>query len=107
VTLVTDDEGVSRSDLTAQYQQAATTYQLSYPELKTMARAAIQHGFLPGVDLWQAPDDFRPVSACASDRLGQPRPRRSCRSLLRSSPKAAAEWRQEAGFHRFERRYGG
>ncbi|MDQ3945144.1 MAG: adenosine deaminase [Actinomycetota bacterium] len=107
VTLVTDDEGVSRSDLTAQYQQAATAYELSYRELKTMARAAIQHGFLRGADLWRAPDDFRPVSACAADRLGQARPRTSCRALLRSSPKAAAEWRQEGGFDRFERRYGG
>lgn len=107
VTLVTDDEGVSRSDLTAQYQQAATTYDLSYRELKTMARAAIQHGFLRGADLWRAPDDFRPVSACAADRLGQARPRPSCGALLRSSPKATAEWRQEAGFDRFERQYGG
>lgn len=107
VTLVTDDEGVSRSDLTAQYQQAATTYELSYRELKTMARAAVQHGFIRGADLWRAPDDFRPVSACAADRLGQARPRPACRALLRSSPKATAEWRQEAGFDRFERQYGG
>lgn len=105
--LVTDDEGVSRSDLTAQYQRAATTYELSYRELKTMARAAIQHGFLRGADLWLAPDDFRPVPACAHDRLGEPHPRRSCRTLLHSSAKAAAEWRQEAGFDRFERHYGG
>ena len=65
VTLVTDDEGVSRTDLTAQYQQAASVYGLSYRDLKTMARAALQHGFLQGADLWRAPDDFRLGSACA------------------------------------------
>lgn len=107
VTLVTDDEGVSRSDLTAQYQQAAAVYELSYRELKTLARAAVQHGFLRGADLWRAPDDFRPVPACAADRPGEARPRPPCRAFLRSSPKAAVEWRQEAGFDRFERRYGG
>ncbi|MGH9004771.1 MAG: adenosine deaminase, partial [Acidimicrobiia bacterium] len=107
VTLVTDDEGVSRSDLTAQYQQAAATYGLSYRELRTLARAAVQHGFLPGADLWVGPDDHRPAPACAANRPGEARPRPACRALLRSSPKAAAEWRQEAGFTAFERRYGG
>jgi adenosine deaminase len=108
VALVTDDEGVSRTDLTAQYQRAVTTYDLGYGDLKTMARAALQHGFLQGEDLWQGPDDFRVVRACARDRPGRAEPRSStCRALLRSSAKARAEWDQETGFGRFERRYGG
>jgi len=108
VALVTDDEGVSRTDLTAQYQRAVTTYDLGYGDLKTMARAALQHAFLQGADLWQAPDDFRPGAECARERFGAPRPRASsCRALLRSSRKAKAEWDQEAGFARFERRFGG
>jgi adenosine deaminase len=107
VGLVTDDEGVSRSDLTAQYERAASAYDVSYRELRTMARASLQHGFLPGRDLWRGLDDFRPGPECAGDRLGEDRPSPSCGSLIRSSPRAAAEWRQEAGFERFERRYGG
>jgi adenosine deaminase len=108
VALVTDDEGVSRTDLTAQYQRAVTTYDLGYGDLKTMARAALQHGFLPGDDLWLGPDDFRPGAACGKDRPGPAQPRTSsCRTLLRTSRKAQAEWDQEAGFARFERRYGG
>jgi adenosine deaminase len=107
VAPVTDDEGVSRSDLTAQYLQAASTYGLAYRDLRTMARASLQHGFLPGPDLWRGLDDFHPGPACAGDRLGTGRPSPSCRTLIRSSPRAAAEWRQEAGFDRFERRYGG
>lgn len=106
VTLATDDEGVLRTDLSAQFQQAASTFGLSYGELKTMARAAIDHGFIQGVSLWRAPDDFRPAPACAGDRLGEPHPSRACRALLHSSPKAVAEWRQEAAFANFERRYG-
>ena len=108
VALVTDDEGVSRTDLTAEYQRAVTTYDLGYGDLKTMARAALQHGFLPGDDLWLGPDDFRPGAACGKDRPGAAQPRTSpCRALLRASRKAKAEWDQEGGFARFERRYGG
>ena len=108
VALVTDDEGVSRTDLTAQYQRAVTTYDLGYGDLKTMARAALQHSFLQGEDLWRGPDDFRAGQACARDRAGSPDARSSsCRALLHSSRKAKAEWDQEAGFARFERRYGG
>ena len=107
VALATDDEGVSRTDLTAQYQRAVTTYDLGYGDLKTMVRAAVQHGFLQGDDLWEGPDSFRPAKACAKDHPGAARPRTgSCRSLLRTSAKARAEWDQEAGFSRFERRYG-
>ena len=108
VALVTDDEGVSRTDLTAQYQRAVTTYDLGYGDLKTLARAALQHSFLQGEDLWRGPDEFRPGPACARDRPGGPDARSSsCRALLHSSRKAKAEWDQEAGFARFEQRYGG
>jgi len=40
VALATDDEGVSRSDMTHEYLRAAETYGLSYGELKRMARAS-------------------------------------------------------------------
>jgi len=107
VALVTDDEGVSRTDLTAQYQRAVTSYDLGYGDLKTMARAALQHGFLQGEDLWAGPDDFRPGRPCVRERPGTAGPRStSCKALLRASRKAKAEWDEEADFARFERRYG-
>jgi adenosine deaminase len=107
VALVTDDEGVSRTDLTAQYERAVTSYDLSYADLKMMARAALQHGFLQGDDLWQGPDDFQPAKACSREQPGAATTRSaSCKDLLRSSAKARAEWAQEAEFSRFERRYG-
>jgi adenosine deaminase len=107
VALVTDNAGVSRTDLTAQYVRAVTSYGLSYGDLKTMARAALQHGFLPGDDLWRGPDDFELTKACTREELGAATTRSaSCKDLLRSSAKARAEWEQEAEFSRFERRYG-
>jgi len=107
VALVTDDEGIERTDLTHEYEQAVTTYGLAYQDLKTIARAALDHGFLQGTSLWSAPEDFRASAACAGDQLGQPQPSPACRQLLDASPKAAAEWRQEAAFTQFEDRYKG
>jgi adenosine deaminase len=106
LTLVTDDEGVERIDgLTSQYEQAVRAYGLHYEELKVMARAAVDHGFLEGASLWRAPDDFRPAPPCERDTLGGSEPGPACHALLQASAKAAAEWQQETAFARFEHSY--
>lgn len=46
VALATDDEGVSRSDMTHEYLRAAETYNLSYVDLKRMARESLEYSFL-------------------------------------------------------------
>ena len=46
LTISTDDEGVSRIDLTHEYQRAVETYDLSYSDLKQLARNAIKYSFL-------------------------------------------------------------
>jgi len=50
VALATDDAGVSRSDITQEFQRAVETYHLSYADLKKMARASIEYSFLPAID---------------------------------------------------------
>ncbi|MFW2830923.1 adenosine deaminase family protein [Sphingomonas sp. ID0503] len=47
VVLSTDDEGVSRSDMTNEYLRAVTEQGLGYAELKAIAKAGIEHAFLP------------------------------------------------------------
>ena len=47
VTLSTDDEGVSRIDLTHEYQRAVIDYKLSYQDLKEISRNSLQYSFLP------------------------------------------------------------
>ncbi|MFF9478417.1 adenosine deaminase [Streptomyces sp. NPDC014733] len=109
VVLSTDDPGISRTDISHEYAYAARTYGLSYPELKDLARASLRYGFLPGADLWRGNptrDGYRTVDACRGVRPGSPAPGPECRRLLDSSPKAAAEWRQEGDFQRFERSFG-
>jgi adenosine deaminase len=47
IVLSTDDEGVSRTHLTQEYQRAVLTYGLSYADLKTIVRNSIEYSFLP------------------------------------------------------------
>ena len=65
--LSTDDEGVSRIDLTHEYVKAADDQDLTYAELKQSARASLEHSFLHGESLYVTPDDFaRRKPACAA-----------------------------------------
>ncbi len=45
VTLSTDDEGVSRSEMTMEYVRAAQDQELGYRDLKAMVRASLRHSF--------------------------------------------------------------
>jgi adenosine deaminase len=104
VALSTDDEGVSRIDLTHEYVRAADTYPLSYRDLKLMARTSIEHSFLPGASLWErvTPEKLEtPVAACRG-QLGAAEPAGACATLLRGSEKARQEWELERRFHTFE-----
>ena len=103
VALSTDDEGVSRIDLTHEYVRAVETYDLKYADLKQMVRTGIEHSFLPGVSLWKGPDNFgHPVSACTGDQLGVEKPSASCAAFLKSSEKAQQQWELERRFRAFE-----
>lgn len=104
VALATDDEGVSRTDITAEYQRATTTYGLDYPTLKELARTSVEYTFLPGRSLWKNRAGFTVVPECADDRPGAAHPSARCARLLAASPKAAAQWRQEGAFGSFEHR---
>ncbi len=106
VVLATDDPGVSRTDISHEYQYAAETYGLSYPELKDLARASLQYAFLPGRSLWRGNptrEGYRSVAVCAGQLPGGGRPPGAeCRRLIATSPKAAVQWRQEVAFAAFE-----
>jgi adenosine deaminase len=104
VALSTDDEGVSRIDLTHEYVRAADTYPLTYRDFKQMARTGIEHSFLPGESLWQkavVEKLDQPVVACRG-QLGRETPTGACATLVRSSEKAQQEWELEHRFHTFE-----
>ena len=103
VALSTDDEGVSRIDLTNEYFRATQTYDLTYADLKKMVRTSLEHSFLPGPSLWNAPDVFtHAVNACAQDALGAEKPSADCAAFLKSSERAAQQWELERRFRVFE-----
>jgi adenosine deaminase len=103
VALSTDDEGVSRIDLTHEYVRAAETYALSYADLKQMVRTGLEHSFLPGTSLWNSLDVFtKTVSVCTDEKLGDEKPSTTCGSFLKSSEKAEQQWELERRFSAFE-----
>jgi adenosine deaminase len=123
VSFSTDDEGVSRIDMTHEYVRAVQTYDLKYLDLKQMVRTGIEHIFVPGASLWAAPisagksaasetaarrtaargENFTaPVAACAHDKLGAEKPSSSCAAFLKSSERAQQQWELERRFTEFE-----
>jgi adenosine deaminase len=103
VAISTDDEGVSRIDLTHEFVRAVMEYNLNYLDLKTMVRTSLEHSFLPGDSLWAKPDDFtRAKTACAGQTLGAASPTAACAALLKSSERATQQWELEHRFTAFE-----
>ena len=105
VALATDDEGVSRSDMTHEYLRAAETYNLSYVDLKRMARQSLEHSFLPGASLWTDSQQTRTVTACASDHVASSTQSAGCNKFLDANEKARMQWKLEADFAAFERKF--
>jgi adenosine deaminase len=103
VSLSTDDEGVSRINLTHEYVRAVETYGLRYADLKQMVRTGMNHSFQQGESLWQNFDAFKTViAACAKDPLGGENPSQGCLNFLDSNAKAKQQWELERRFREFE-----
>jgi len=103
VALSTDDEGVSRIDLTHEYVRSVQTYDLHYADLKKLVRTSLEHSFLRGDSLWEKPDDFsRANLACSGDSLGSEKPSAGCAAFLKTNERAQQQWELERRFRKFE-----
>lgn len=103
VAFSTDDEGVSRIDLTHEYVRAAMEFGLGYADLKKIARNAIAYSFLPGRELWGEKGVYSKVVApCASQTPGSDHPDARCTQFLKANLHAAEEWELEHRFRVFE-----
>jgi hypothetical protein len=105
VALATDDQGVSRSDMTHEYLRAVETYDLSYGELKRMARASLEHSFIPGDSLWSSGPGSRRAAACLDDHATGDRASEKCQKLIGASERARVQWELERAFAEFENKY--
>lgn len=102
VAISTDDEGVSRIDLTHEFLRAVRSYHLAYADLKTLARNSLEYSFLPGDSLWASASPYVLSPPCAHAAPASPAPPAACRSLLAASEKAREQWRLEAALAAFE-----
>ena len=106
VALATDDEGVSRSDMTYEYLRAVETYHLPYADLKRMARQSLEHSFLPGQSLWMDTKlVFRIAPPCSGDAAGATKLSTGCDAFLTANERARMQWNLEADFAQFEKKY--
>ena len=105
VALSTDDEGVSRINLTHEYVRAAMAYPLTYNDFKQMVRTGLEHSFLPGDSLWEQTGPWesygRARTACRA-QLGREQASGECASLLQASEKARQQFELERRFRAFE-----
>lgn len=102
MTLASDDEGISRIDLSHEYQLAATRYGLGYKDLKRLARNSLEYSFAEGNSLWKSPEFKAMVPACANDTPGSASVSKGCSAFLLSSERARIQWQLESEFARFE-----
>jgi adenosine deaminase len=102
VALATDDQGVSRSDMTHEYLRAVEGYGLPYGELKHMARESLEHSFLSGESLWSDAHNFRRAAACEDANPAAGRVSGKCQRLFDVSERARVQWQLEKAFADFE-----
>jgi adenosine deaminase len=96
IALATDDPGVSRGDITQEFERAVETYHLKYQDLKKFARNSLEYSFLPGASLWSGKNGNK-ARQCAQDKLSD-----ACSRLLEGSEKARQQWALEKAFSKFE-----
>jgi len=101
--LSTDDEGVSRIDLTHEYARGVDEQDLTYTDLKRSARTSLEHAFLHGESLYPTPDDFTHRKlVCAAAITSTSKPSEACYDFLNANEKAAAQYELERRFVTFE-----
>ncbi|MBD1873304.1 adenosine deaminase [Nodosilinea sp. FACHB-131] len=102
MTLASDDEGIARIDLSNEYGLATQRYDLSYRDLKQLARNSLEYSFLEGDSLWASPEFGQLSASCAGDTPGLGTTSEGCASFLEGSDRARIQWQLEAEFAEFE-----
>lgn len=103
VCLCTDDEGVSRSNLTMEWVRAVKVQGVTYYDLVDMARHGIEASFLPGDSLFPGRDFSRPRAEFAGLAEAGWSPSPAAKRLLADSPKMTVQVRFERALAAFER----
>lgn len=102
LALSTDDEGVSRSEMTLEYRKAVEEQGVDYLTLKGMARNSLEYAFVEGASLWEDYDHLLPVEACRDGSGGLEGQR--CRAFTAANEKARLQASLELDYRAFEAR---
>ncbi|MHB1191733.1 MAG: adenosine deaminase family protein [Longimicrobiales bacterium] len=102
VALSTDDEGVSRSEMSLEYRKAVEEQGVDYRTLKAMARNSLEYAFVEGGALWADYDHLTPVEACGDAAGGLEGT--SCRAYTAANEKARLQASLELDYRAFEAR---
>jgi adenosine deaminase len=105
VALATDDEGVSRSEISKEYLRAVQDQGLGYLQLKQLTRNSLEYAFIGGSSLWSDAKRSVPVSQCTSDLAAMKLTSSACRQFMDGSEKAKLQWKLEANFRDFESKW--
>ncbi|HEY0395060.1 MAG TPA: hypothetical protein VGD01_11255 [Candidatus Elarobacter sp.] len=97
LALVTDDEGVSRIDLSNEFVRAARDYRFPYPVLKSFVRNSLEYAFVRGASLWVDEAAGRAVPVCAAVPATT-----ACSAYLAANPRARLQWNVERELDAFE-----
>lgn len=95
LALSTDDEGVSRIDLSTEYQRAVESYDLDYKQLKILSRNSLEYSFLPGESLFENVNNNIRKEVCQDYSA-------SCKKFLGTQLKAKLQWELEGRLLVFE-----
>ena len=103
LTISTDDEGVSRIDLTNEYSRAVTEYDLDYKTIRSLSRNAIQYSFLQGAPLFKDTLTGEVIDECSEDKnTDEEILTDRCEHFLSTSSKARMQWQLEQKISLFE-----
>lgn len=102
VVLATDDQGVSRSDLSKELIKAVQVYDLGYGDLKWLIRNSLEYSFLPGESIWCDSSYGKMIDECSSGIPGNKELSSTCQEFLNQNTRAKLQWDLEADFNSFE-----
>lgn len=101
VSINTDDEGVSRSNLTMVFVKAVQRYDLSYDEVKDLARNSLEYSFLDGRSLFENNDYTQPAPGFKLICDPNWQSSEEATPLMRDNPKLKRQVRLECAFVAF------
>jgi hypothetical protein len=90
--------------MTHEYLRAVETYGLSYPDLKRMARASLEHSFLPGKGISFGANSRGRIFPCPV-RLHSGMAESACTQTQDASERTRVQWQLEKAFADFEKKF--